>query len=235
MKIKSLIEDRKFRLPRKWSNQELKKFAPLFQGKIINVSAWKDQDKEGRRYKDYFENASEYWISNYYSEFRGFQGNLEREIFLDLAVPLPVELENQFDVVFNHTTLEHIFDIFTAFQNLCRLTKDILIIVVPFLQEQHENFGDYWRFTPMALRELMHRNNLEMIYINFNDTDNTSIYLFAIGSKSPEKWISIRQNPDNKLSMIDDYKLGQKVIKNSFIFKFIKAIKSPKSLWKRKN
>ena len=64
---------------------------------------------------------------------------------MDLAVPLPVELENQFDVVFNHTTLEHIFDIFTAFQNLCRLTKDILIIVVPFLQEQHENFGDYWR------------------------------------------------------------------------------------------
>ncbi len=235
MKIKSLIEDRKFRLPRKWSNRELKKFAPLFRGKIINVSAWKDQDKEGRRYKDYFKNASEYWISNYYSEFRGFQGNLEKEIFLDLAVPLPVELENQFDVVFNHTTLEHIFDIFTAFRNLCRLTKDILIIVVPFLQEQHENFGDYWRFTPTALRELMHRNNLEMIYINFNDADNTSIYLFAIGSKSPEKWITIRQNPDNKLSMIDDYKLGQKVIKNSFVFKFIKAIKAPKSLWKRKN
>ncbi|MBX6422820.1 class I SAM-dependent methyltransferase [Thermosulfurimonas sp. F29] len=234
MRLVSLIEDRKFRLPRKWSNQELQKFAPLFRGKVINVSAWKDQDKEGRRYKDYFENASEYCISNYYSEFRGFQGNLEKEIFLDLTIPIPKELENQFDVVFNHTTLEHIFDVFTAFQNLCRLTKDILIIVVPFLQEQHEDFGDYWRFTPLTLKKLMQQNNLEMIYINYNDTGNTSIYLFAIGSKNPEKWEKIRQDPNNKLAFINNHKLGQKTIKNSLIFQLIKCLKSPKNLWKRK-
>jgi len=80
-KRKILFEDRKFRIPRIWSNSELRKFAHLFTGKVINVSAWKDLDKEGNRYKNYFINASEYWISNYKPEFRGFQGDIENENF----------------------------------------------------------------------------------------------------------------------------------------------------------
>ena len=39
--------DRKFRVPRIWSNKELKKFASLFSGEIINVSGWMDNDKQG--------------------------------------------------------------------------------------------------------------------------------------------------------------------------------------------
>jgi hypothetical protein len=74
--------DKKFRVPRVWSNQELKKFAPLFKGSIVNVSAWKDWDKENKRYKDYFSSAAEYWMTNYQGE-RGFQGNFENEYFLD--------------------------------------------------------------------------------------------------------------------------------------------------------
>ena len=46
--------DRKFRLCRLWSNKELEKFAGLFDGKIINVSAWQDKDKGGSFYKNYF-------------------------------------------------------------------------------------------------------------------------------------------------------------------------------------
>ena len=199
-----LFDDKKFRVPRKWSNQELRKFAKYFSGRIINVSGWKDIDKEGNRYKDYFTNADEYYVSNYISEYRGFQGDLENEIFLDLTQPLPVELQNRFDVVFNHTTLEHIFDIFKAFSNLCALSKDIVIIVVPFLQEQHAEYGDYWRFTPMCIETLFKINKFELIYINFNDWKDASIYIFAIGSKCPEKWKFILEHPDNKIHLIDN-------------------------------
>ncbi len=218
-KFEKFFYDKKFRLPRIWSNKELKKFAHLFEGKIINVSGWKDIDKEGKRYKDYFINASEYWISNYKSEFRGFQGNLENEIFLDLTQPLPNELKHKFDVVFNHTTLEHIFDIFTAFKNLCELSKDIVIVVVPFIQEQHADYGDYWRFTPLAIRELFRKNGIKLIYINFNNWSNSSIYIFAIGSRNPNKWKQIQKHPDNKVKYIDKYFIGKKIIKNSISWK----------------
>ncbi|WP_174412692.1 methyltransferase domain-containing protein [Thermococcus eurythermalis] len=224
--LKTLLCDRKFRVPRMWSNNELKKFAHLFSGRVINVSGWKDIDKEGSRYKDYFVNAEEYWISNYKSEYRGFQGTLENEIFLDLTQPLPKELRHKFDVVFNHTTLEHIFDVFTAFKNLCELSKDIVIIVVPFIQEQHADYGDYWRFTPLAIRELFKRNGLELIYINFNDWSNSSIYIFAIGSRHPDKWEKIRNHPDNKLNYIDNYFVGTKIIRNSILYNIFTITKN---------
>lgn len=46
--------DKKFRVPRVWSNRELEKFGHLFSGKGVNVSGWKDIDKEGKKYRDYF-------------------------------------------------------------------------------------------------------------------------------------------------------------------------------------
>lgn len=209
-----MINKNKFRIPRIWSNEELAKFGKLFYGKVVNVSAWKDIDKQGKKYHEYFSNASEYWITNYVKEARGFQGNIENEIFLDLTVPLRNEFIERFDVVFNHTVLEHIFEVDIAFQNLCSMTKDIVIVIVPFLQEQHGDYGDYWRFTPLALEKLFKKNNMDLIYINYNDTDSTSIYIFAIGSKNPSKWGQILKNDQNKLDRIKNEFIGTKIIEN---------------------
>ncbi len=180
--------ERKFRLPRIWSNDELRKLAPLFDGKVVNVSGWKDEDKQGGHYKDYFSNASSYHITNY-GGFRGFQGE-EDEILLDLEDTLPAELKEQFDVVFNHTTLEHIFEVRTAFKNLSLMAKDVLIVVVPFAQTQHEheNIEDFWRFTPTCLRRLYEENGMKVIYEAANDHKNAGVYVIAVGTKNPEKW-----------------------------------------------
>lgn len=172
--------DRKFRLPRVWSNRELAKFAHLFEGKIANVSGWKDVDKEGRKYRDYFVNAEDYTITNYKAEARGFQGQ-EGEIFLDLTKDLPEELLGRFDVVFNHTVLEHIYEVQKAFHNLCQLSKDVVIVVIPFLQEMHADYGDFWRFTPLAMKGMYEENGLELQYLSFNGHKNASVYLFCIG------------------------------------------------------
>lgn len=77
----SFFKDRKFKEPRVWSNQELKKFGFIFQGDIVNISGWKDMDKEGNRYKEYFKNAKSYQISNYNTQKNGFQGDMENEFF----------------------------------------------------------------------------------------------------------------------------------------------------------
>jgi len=221
-----MLKDKKFRIPRIWSNKELKKFSENFSGKVVNVSGWKDNDKEGNYYKDYYSNLSEYWITNYKSDARGFQGDQNNEIFIDLEKELNEDIVEKFDVVFNHTVLEHIFEIDKAFTNLCKMSKDIVIITVPFLQEQHAEYGDYWRFTPLAIKKLFEKNNMDLIYINYNDFKNSSIYIFAIGSKKTANWEFIREDKNNKINVIHKFMLGTKIIDGSFIKKVVNFIGS---------
>jgi hypothetical protein len=179
---------RAHRLPRIWSNQELKKIAPFFNGSVINVSGWLDEDKEGLTYKDYFSKATSYSISNYSGD-RGTT-DVEGEIFIDLTADLPSNLYRTFDVVYNHTTLEHIYEVKKAFANLCNLSRDVVILVVPFMQPSHvsETFSDYWRFTPQALRKLFNDNGLQTIYESQTEHHYSSIYLLSVAVRDFEKW-----------------------------------------------
>lgn len=180
--------ERRFRLPRVWSNGELRRLGGLFTGRVINVSGWLDSDKEGGQYRDYFPHATEYRISNFRGA-RGFQGR-EEEIELDLTQPLPEAMRAQFDVVFNHTTLEHIFDVGAAMHALCELSRDVVIVVVPVAQAQHEteSWKDYWRFTPTAMRELFRREGLTVVFESVNRHRNAGVYLVTVASRYPERW-----------------------------------------------
>jgi len=188
-----MFVDNKFRKPRIWSNNELKKFSGALSGDVLNVSGWKDSDKENSFYKNYFSNCNSYSISNWSFSKRGQETTLKKnEYLIDLEKDLDEKLFGKFDVVFNHTTLEHTFDIFQSFKNLCNLSKDTIIIVLPFLQEQHTNsdFKDYWRISPQAINEMFERNNCKLAYINANDYKNSSIYIFAIGCVKTSKNIN---------------------------------------------
>lgn len=181
--------DRQFRRARRWSNAQLRQIAPLCGGRVVNVSAGDDDDKEGSTYDRYFSAATTYTLTNIHAAFRGFQGR-PNEIPLDLTDPLPPGLAGSFDVVFNHTTLEHVFDVRTAFRTLCELSADLVIIVVPFAQVQHENVGyqDFWRFTPTCLRALYAENGLDVVYEAANNEFNASVYLLIVGSRHADRW-----------------------------------------------
>lgn len=175
--------------PRNWSNAELRKFAPLYTGRAINVSGWKDEDQTGGHYRCYFSNASSYVVSNFKGE-RG-QQKKEGELFVDLTGDLADELRGLFQVVFNHTTLEHIYDISKAVANLCALSQDTVILVTPLLQQVHYEpgaYGDYWRPTPMCVRELLKENGFDVLYQSTNDNDWYIVYVFTIASRKPETW-----------------------------------------------
>jgi hypothetical protein len=161
--------------------------AHLFPGHVVNVSGWQDKDKEGRLYKDYFKQATDYTVTNYSPSHSNHHAN---EIALDLEKNLPRNLHGKFDVVLSHTNLEHIFNVFKAFENHCLMTKDIVIVIVPFIQQQHETdeYKDYWRFTPSCLRALFEMNGLSTIYEAYNDEPHQVTYLLFVGSKLPEKW-----------------------------------------------
>lgn len=201
-----------FRRPRLWSNRELRKIAHLFQGWVVNVSAWKDLDKSVSSYRDYilgdydggipyrsyFINADKYTITNYPEDKKRGSLDLRRtdwiydsEIALDLEENLPDELVGKFDVVFCHTTLEHVFNLFKACENLCLMSKDIVIIVVPFIQIVHDyggDYRDYWRFTPFGLDRLFEENGFTVLYRSSSNLFQSSIYYFYVASREPEKW-----------------------------------------------
>ncbi|MEW5942648.1 MAG: hypothetical protein AB1710_02200 [Pseudomonadota bacterium] len=175
--------------PRNWSNWELRKIAPTYQGDVINVSGWKDEDQVGGHYADYFPNALSYTISNFVGE-KGYQG-ASNEISLDIEADLPPHLTGQFQVVFNHTTLEHVYDIRKAVANLCAMSHDTVILVTPFLQQVHYeegSFGDYWRPTPMCLERMLVEHGFEVVYQSSNDNEWYIVYLFTVATRSPEKY-----------------------------------------------
>ncbi len=174
--------------PRLWSNDELTAIASLFDGDIVNVSAGLDKDKEGREYRDYFTNARSYALTNYVKVT-----DRDTEIILDLDVPLSrtEHAARRFDVVMSHTVLEHVCDIETAVKNLCTLTNDVVITIVPFIQAFHHARGvysDYWRFTPFALLKLFEKHGLATIYASWNTDPLGNIYIFHVASKKPDKW-----------------------------------------------
>lgn len=182
-----LTLDRVHRLPRLWSNQELATIGTLFDGDVVNVSAWRDEDKAGRRYRDYFPRARSYAITNYRSDMRGLQG-WKGEMFLDLEEELAPERRGAFDVVFNHTTLEHVYEFRRAFANLCALSRDVVIVVVPWLQPYHSDYGDYWRFSPLAIARLFEENGLVPARISWNTDRGASIYIVAVGVRDRTRW-----------------------------------------------
>jgi hypothetical protein len=188
--LKKTAPDRVFRVARLWSNKELRRFSDLLAGDVVNVSAGDDVDKEGGVYAAYFPKATSYTITNYApGSFRGFQGR-ENELHLDLSDELPKEYEQRFDVVFNHTTLEHVFDVPLAFRSMCRMSRDLLVLVVPFAQVQHdtEGYKDYWRIAPIALRKMAADNGFTVLYESCNEDDNAGIYIFFIASRQPQQW-----------------------------------------------
>ena len=77
------------------------------------------------------------------------------------------------------------FDIYKSFRNLCELSNDVVIIVVPFLQEQHttSDFKDYWRFTPQTIKKLFEKNNFKLAYINANDQNNCQFMFLQLDVK----------------------------------------------------
>ncbi|MBI3685620.1 hypothetical protein HY250_04405 [Candidatus Azambacteria bacterium] len=185
--------DKQLIYPRFFSNALLRRYAPLFKGSVLNISGWDDRDQESGFYRSYFTHHSAYAVSNARTEKKGFgsmAGSDIREIELDLEKPLPDALKKKFDAVFNHTTLEHVFDVQTAFKNICELSRDAVIIVVPVIQQIHiaPSYGDYWRITTMGIAQLFLQNGFTPLVMKTNDQPFNPVYCFAIGVRDPVKY-----------------------------------------------
>lgn len=188
----------KFRRARVWSNRELRKLSHLFDGDVINVSGWADEDKEGGLYREYFSNARSYVVSNLGGGSQeGKSQRIDASLAIDLAEPLDPSYRDAFDLVFTHTVLEHVFEILTAVDNLCAMSRDAILTIVPFLQPIHgcrrekQQYADFWRFTPACLERLFEDRGFTTLYLAETTAVGASIYYFHLCSCQPDRWKSM--------------------------------------------
>jgi len=185
---KRALRDRR---PRRFSNLVLRKYLAHMSGDIVNVSGWRDSDKEGGRYRDYYASPNRYVLSRVGGE-GGMDSDLPadcEEIYLDLNHPLDPKLAGQFDVVFCHTVLEHVFDASTALANLALLSRDVVAIVVPFSQSVHytDSYLDYHRFAPYALKESFEGEGFSVLLSDHNAQSFFPVYVIFIASRFPQR------------------------------------------------
>lgn len=184
--------------PRRWSNRCLREIGPAFEGTMLNVSGWRDEDKEGGHYQDYFPNLSGYSISNYKGT-DGLDDGIEGAIELDLQVPLPDALVGAYDYVFTHTVLEHIGNLSQAAENLAKIARKGIITVVPFLQQEHrqtELYGDFWRIAPMGLEALYAPYGFTQVFVDGNNSIWYPIYICGVSLRDPDGLKGrLRENP----------------------------------------
>jgi hypothetical protein len=188
---KRLVRDLR---PRAFSNRVLSQYLAHLSGDVINVSGWRDSDKEGGRYRDYYASCQRYVVSNIAGE-GGMPAVLPGDtesVFLDLDEPTDSSVAGQFDVVFCHTVLEHVFDADTALRNLGALTRDVVVIVVPFSQSVHYtgSYSDYHRFSPYCLRRFFEENGFSVLVSVANSQPFFPTYIVFIASRSPEKHLT---------------------------------------------
>lgn len=214
--------------PRAWSNRELRKIIPFLppSKRIINVSGWKDSDKENNTYQSYFPHPATYAVSNYsVDEARGSGGDTGA-LAIDLQSPLCPTLQGAFDVALSHTVLEHVQDPMFAFEQIAKLSSDIVITIVPFKQKLHfepGQYGDYYRFTPFSLRRMHERAGLTLLYESFTPPPALDVYMFCVGTKRP---LDHAQFPKHVPPIEElNYKIGSFTARDLLINVLSRAIK----------
>ena len=138
---------RKISLARIESNAWLKTNALDVRGNVLSIGSGGDGDWAGKKYKDYFVNATNYYTSD-----------VIKNKYSDLVVDVcnMAEIKNEtYDCVFCWSVLEHVFNFHKAIDEITRILKKngILILAVPFMLEVHMKM-DYWRFTGAAIVSL---------------------------------------------------------------------------------
>ena len=176
---------------RPYSNALLKRYLRFLGGDVVNVSGWMDSDKAGACYQSYFGQLDSYTITNIEGQ-RGMPADPPPGLtwlFLDLEKPIESELRHKFDVVLCHTVLEHIFDFATALENLAELSRDVVVIVVPFSQGVHysDSYGDYLRFSPYFLERFFGQRGFSTLLCDSNDQPFSPVYVTFIASRHPAR------------------------------------------------
>lgn len=206
---------------RAWSNREIKRALAPLNGvsSVINVSGFDDKDKESGHYRDYFPTNTNYYLSYFPTD--GVKGKSEAHCTdafpVDLMSPLTEDMVGRFDLAFSHTVLEHVPNPFVGFQQIVKMSNDLVLTICPFRQELHfisGSFGDYFRMTPMGMRYLNEINGLKTLFESTTPSPARDIYIVSLATKQPER----HSNYPHQVPDIDElnHRAGRQDFADSF-------------------
>lgn len=152
---------------RKFTNRMLREHVVgLDVESVLNVGAVQEhKDKEGSTYRKYFPQAQWYTLD--------FRRRDDDPHHYEADLHDVSRITERFDLILNMSTLEHVRNPFIVVKNLRGLLnpRGYMFISVPWVYKLHGlKYGDYWRFTHMAIREL-HKGMDELMLERSPDAD----------------------------------------------------------------
>jgi hypothetical protein len=135
----------------------------ILGNQYLALGTKKLQEKLGTRVAhEYYEQCGAEVVS---IDINGKDGTLP----LDLELQLPVFLENEFDVVINSGTTEHIKDQYAVFKNIHELCKPGALVfhMVPRMNNW-VNHG-YWSYTATFFLNLIRLSHYKLIDLHIDD------------------------------------------------------------------
>jgi len=107
------------------------------------------------------------------------------------------------------------------------MSRDMVVLVLPFLQQYHSDYGDYWRVSPLGIKRLFEENGFELLYLSFNSHRMSSVYTFSMATCRPKAWIDLipRQFScvDPEASGSEPF-IGQRAIPNT-LYRIVRRMK----------
>lgn len=141
--------------------------------------------------KDYFKAIG---YDDYYSiDINGAYGSLEFDLNLDIRNTY--NFRNQYDLVINNGTGEHVFNqhsLYLNFHNLCK-KNGLMVNIVPFIDWINHGFYNY---NPIFFADLAASNNYEIIKITLANRDGAELLI----PLENQKYLYEQIKPNKKIS-----------------------------------
>ena len=115
-----------------------------------------------------------------YFDFAKIRGD---EVVVDLNHPISDAYQGQYDCVIDTGTLEHCFNVGTAFINMCKLAKPeggIIITAAPLNKMNH----GFWNFSPCLYADFIEQNNFILLFLGAFYIENGTIKEVLISKSS---------------------------------------------------
>lgn len=149
----------------------IKKISPQITGKILDVGCG------SKPYRDLFKTIAEYHGLEYSESASGIAHKAQDFIYDGHTFPFE---DSSYDCVISSEVLEHVFnaDEFLSEINRCLKKDGKLLLTVPFVWDEHEQPGDFGRYTSFGLKYLLEEHGFEVI--EFYKTANDISIIFQL-------------------------------------------------------
>ena len=106
-----------------------------------------------------------------YFDYKKIRGD---EIVVDLNQPIPESYHGNYDCVIDTGTLEHCFNVSTAFINMCKLAKSDNGVILTAAPMNKMNHG-FWNFSPCLYADFIEQNNFILLFLGAYCVENAEI------------------------------------------------------------